>query len=276
MTKAANQRPVIVAVFGSSTNVPTEILGLATCTGSKIAAQGFVVLTGGTMEEEPAQAVKDAALKGATPDSDWIGVLQDGNCRDSNHDGNCADFKPDDKGRIIYTDMGHQRNFLEALLCDAAVVFAGKEGTISEAVSTLCLGRPVLLCANGWTEDRLATHQLLEIQRALYRLFETQELTEKQKGDLVQATIHRLERGNQNGPLKDRITATVKPERIQLSEHSGLVPVTDPEPCQTIADWLTDLDTFPRTGEFPDLGGKYAQIKMKYDEWLLHLSPPTQ
>jgi predicted Rossmann-fold nucleotide-binding protein len=61
--------------------------------------------------------------------------------------------------------MGHQRNFLEALLCDAAVVFEGKEGTISEAVGTLCLGKPVLLWANGWTEDRPATYQLLKIQK---------------------------------------------------------------------------------------------------------------
>jgi uncharacterized protein (TIGR00725 family) len=267
---------MIVAVFGSSREVPDEILALAHCVGSKIAAQGFVVLTGGTMDKEPPKAVKDAALNGATPDCDWIGVLQDGSCRDSSHEGNCADFRPYGKGRVVYSDMGHQRNFLEALLCDAAVVFAGKEGTISEAVSTLCLGKPVLLCANSRTEDCPATNQLLEIQEALYQLFETQDLTEKQKCDLAKATIHRLEKGGDNGPLKGRITETVKPQRIQLPERSRLVPITDPEPCHTITGWLTEREIFPRTGEFPDLGGRYSQIKAEYDEWLNHLSRSTQ
>jgi predicted Rossmann-fold nucleotide-binding protein len=272
-----NQRPAIVAVFGPSRKVPKPVLDLARCVGSKIAAQGFVVLTGGTMkEQEHPRAVKNAALKGAEPDGDWIGVLQDGNCPDSRHDGSCADLKPDGKGRIIYSDMGHQRNILEALLCDAGVVLAGAEGTISEAVSTLCLGKPVLFCGSTHTEDRPAANPLFNIQKALYQLFETQDLTERQKSDLVKVTVHRLRRGNENGVMKDRIAQTVKAEKIQLPERSCLVPATDPEPCQAIAGWLTELETLPLTGEFPDLGGKYSQMKVNYDEWLNGLSRPAQ
>jgi uncharacterized protein (TIGR00725 family) len=272
-----NQRPAIVAVFGSSRKVPKPVLDLALCVGSKIAAQGFVVLTGGTMkEQEHPKAVKNAALKGAAPDGDWIGVLQDGNRPGCRHDGSCADLKPDGKGCVIYSDMGHQRNLLEALLCDAAVVLAGAEGTISEAVSTLCLGKPVLFCGSTDTEHRPAANPLFNIKKALYQLFETQDLTERQKSDLVNTTVHRLGQGNENGVMKDRIAQTVKVEKIQLPERSCLVPTTDPEPCQTIAGWLTELETLLLTGEFPDLGGKYSQMKVNYDKWLNELSRPAQ
>jgi predicted Rossmann-fold nucleotide-binding protein len=46
---------------------------------------------------------------------------------------------------VVHPAMGEQRNFFEALLCDAAVVLPGGSGAISEAVSMLCLGKPVLL-----------------------------------------------------------------------------------------------------------------------------------
>ena len=167
-----NQRPVIVAVFGGSKNVPQEILTLAACVGGEIAAQGFVILAGGTMKaQRPPETVKDAALKGAAPDGDWIGVLKKGRTPDLKPDGHCPDFKSDGKGGIVYSDMGHQRNLLE-------------------------LGKPVLLAGSTWTEDCSASNWLLiNAQNALYQLFNTRNLAEDQKSSLVETTLGRLRRG---------------------------------------------------------------------------------
>jgi uncharacterized protein (TIGR00725 family) len=274
-----NQRPVIVAVFGGSEDVLQEVLTLAACAGSEIAAQGFVILTGGTMKaQKPPETVKDAALKGAAPDGDWIGVLKKGGTPDLKPDGYCPDFKSEGKGGVVYSDMGHQRNLLEAWLCDAAIVLKGAEGTISEAVSALCLGKPVLLAGSTWTDDYSASNRLLiNAQKALYQLFNTRNLAEDQKSSLVETALGRLKEGNEEGVMRHLITSTIQPGKVQFRERSFLTPETGPEEaCQAIAGWLTELRALPRTGEFPHLGGKYDGVKKKYDEWLRQLSRPAK
>jgi uncharacterized protein (TIGR00725 family) len=274
-----NRRPVIVAVFGGSKNVPQEILTLAACVGSEIAAQGFVILTGGTMKaQKPPKTVKDAALKGAARDGYWIGVLKNGRIPDLKPDGYCPDFKSEGKGGVVYSDMGHQRNLLEAWLCDAAIVLKGAEGTISEAVSALCLGKPVLLAGSTWTEDCSASNRLvINAQNALYQLFNTGNLAEDQKSSLVEITLGRLKEGNEDGVMKHLITSTVQSDKVQFREHSCFAPKTGPEEAfQAIAGWLTELQALPRTGEFPHLGGKCDGVKENYDEWLRQLSRPAK
>jgi hypothetical protein len=275
----ANQRPAIVAVFGGSENVSQEVLTLAACVGSEIAAQGFVILTGGTIKaQKPPETVKDAALKGTVPDGDWIGVLKKGRAPDLKPDGYRPDFKSDGKGGVVYSDMGHQRNLLEAWLCDAAIVLKGAEGTISEAVSALCLGKPVLLAGSTRTEDCSASNRLLiNAQNALYQLFNARNLAEDQKSSLVEITLGRLKEGNEDGVMKHLITSTVQSGKVQFREHSFFAPETGPEEaCQAIAGWLAELQALPRTGEFPHLGGKYDEVKENYDEWLRQLSRPAK
>jgi uncharacterized protein (TIGR00725 family) len=272
-------RPVIVAVFGSSKDVPQEVMTLAKCVGSKIADQGFVVLTGGTMKaQKDPKTVKDAALKGAAPDGHWIGVLKKGKFPDRESGDNSPDFRSEDKGGVVCSDMGHQRNLLEAWLCDAAIVLKGTEGTISEAVSTLCLGKPVLLAGITWQEGGSAPNRpVTNVQNALYQLFSTRNLAEDQKSSLVETALGRLREGNENGPMRHLITATVQSGKVQFPERGCFVQAASPEEaCKTIASWLTELQALPRTGEFPSLGARYDQVKANYDEWLMQLSRPVQ
>jgi hypothetical protein len=205
-------------------------------------------------------------------------VLKGGEIPDPKPDSCCPDFKSEGKGGVVYSDMGHQRNLLEAWLCDAAIVLKGAEGTISEAVSALCLGKPVLLAGSTWAEDCSASNRLVaNAQDALYRLFNTRDLAEDQKSSLVGTTLVRLEEGNEDGPMKHLIASTFQSDKIQFREHSYLTPKTGlEEACQIIAGWLTELQELPRTGEFPHLGGKYDGVKEKYDEWLRQLSRPAK
>ena len=283
----------VIAVFGSSKNVPPEVLSLAKCAGYEAATQCFIVLTGGTMkakdprkQQEHEKKVKNAALKGVKeapverpPSGYWIGVLQEGSRPSPMSDGNCADFKYDpseDKGGIIYSDMGDQRNFLEACLCDAAIVLEGAAGTISEAVSTLCLGKPVLLCWRTPTQDRSATPQrseeqkaIFNAQKALHQLFETRRLREDQESDLVKVTRDRLKGEHENRMMKSLIKENVRLGRVRFPEHGRLISTTGPEACRDIAGWLAELASLSPTGDFPDdLGGNYGKVKEDYDNWL--------
>jgi predicted Rossmann-fold nucleotide-binding protein len=293
----ADRRPRIIAVFGSSKRVPAEVLSVARYVGCEAADHGFIVLTGGTMEAQEhlkeqehlkkvknvaLKGVEDAVSKGSASDGNWIGVLQEGNCPGSRRDGNCAYFRPEGKGGVVYSDMGNQRNFLEACLCDAAIVLGGAEGTISEAVSTLCLGKPVLLCGSTPAGDRPATYQLSEeqkalfnAQRALYQLFETQSLTGDQESDLLKVTLNRLKEKYENRTMWSRIQQNVRPGKVRFPERGRLVPATGPEAYQDIAGWLAELTNLSRTGDFPDdLGGKYGEAKAAYDKWLNSLLRP--
>ena len=57
-------------------------------------------------------------------------------------------------GFQIEVNLGHKRNYLEAVMCDAAVVLRGEKGTASELASALSLGRPVVIvgtvCGDTW------------------------------------------------------------------------------------------------------------------------------
>ena len=94
--------------------------------------------------------MKDRALVG--PDEKkrpWIGIAQE---RDTLPN-------PASKwGFVFKTPLGHKRNYLEAVLCDAAIAFPGATGTWSEVVAMLCLRKPVLLVGDDWADDNLWTN----------------------------------------------------------------------------------------------------------------------
>ena len=258
----ADSRPMIIAVFGGSfgdsAEVPQAVLDLARCAGSTIAAKGLIILTGGRLKKrERLDAVKDAALLGAEPDGHWIGVLKEGRS---------PAFERDDKGGVIFSHMGHQRNFLEARLCDAAVVLMGGEGTISEAVSTICLGKPVLLAGASWIERWPALDQLFK-KRALAPSLET---------ELFTITRAELRVDKPNGPMKKLIEEALQPGSSRLHERSRLVAVGDVQACPAIADWLAEIRGLPRKGEFPPLSKQYDRVRTDYRNWIetLVLPPP--
>lgn len=148
----------IAAIFGPTyrkakggkqeRKVPKSILDCARDLGAKIAAHN-IVLTGG---EGPGEcSVKDVAIAGAGS-GPWIGVIQRGGLETECHNvGN---------GIVVPTELKHKRNFLEALMCDAAVAFMLPDGpgTRSEVACALALRRPVALVGKGWRALDLAGH----------------------------------------------------------------------------------------------------------------------
>jgi uncharacterized protein (TIGR00725 family) len=249
-------RPTIVALFGGN-RVPDEVLDAARWIGGQIAAHGFIVMTGG--EGKTLERVKEVAIDGAGPDGPWIGVL--------NNSGGTAGVRAVGRGLVVSPQMADQRNFLEGSLCDAAVVLPGEEGTVSEAVSSLCLGKPVLLVGATWKE-RVRSGGFPKGCPKLYQLFTTRELTDDQKSTLVKAALDKLE--PDCGPMGDRIRESVVPEKLRVSEHSDFVHTTAPAGYGDIARWLAGLRSVPQTGRFPDLGADERQRQMKpgYISWL--------
>jgi predicted Rossmann-fold nucleotide-binding protein len=131
----------IVAVFGGT--VPDAILALAEELGREIARRGEILLTGGTGPgaADP-QTVKNRAIEG-TKSSPWIGID-----RKAPWNG----FSKPPWGFQIESPLGHRRNYLEAWMCDAAIVLKGDTGTKSELGSALALRRRVVLVGESWRD----------------------------------------------------------------------------------------------------------------------------
>lgn len=143
----AAQRNLIIAVFGST---ETGTCPVAAKMGAAIATAGHILLTGGT--GTTGKQVKNQAISGAAATqvpalpARWIGVD-----RDTERVGHYAGAG----GFVVETDLGHKRNCLEACLCDGAVALEGKEGTASEAVACLALGKPVAFVGSAWKAFKL-------------------------------------------------------------------------------------------------------------------------
>jgi predicted Rossmann-fold nucleotide-binding protein len=136
-----DQELPMVAVFGSNHPNPGE-LPAARLLGAAVNLSDAVLLTGGDLIER--ETVKDAAIWAAqgsgTPASParWVGV------------GNRSRAQPAQKkgprSLVVTPGWSDRRNFVEACLCDAAIAIGGSsEGTASEALFCLYLGRPVVM-----------------------------------------------------------------------------------------------------------------------------------
>src|SRR4051794_2177249 len=145
--------PPVIAVFGGTDN--TRVEAFARKLGQAMAARNQILLTGGT---GPAPgSVKGSAIQGAVDrSSPWVGVER----RPGQAE---ARPQPDTRGLVIFVDLGHKRNYLEACMCDAAIGLKGEKGTQSEVASALSLHRPVAFVGNDWMRfgdldaDRAAT-----------------------------------------------------------------------------------------------------------------------
>lgn len=254
MTGAQEPRK-IVAVFGGN-SVSKGVIPLARWTGGEIANCGFIILSGSEgpnskKKWKPDEQVKDVAIDGGGTNGRWIGVL-------NNKDGKpavvCAD-----RSILVSPQMANQRNFLEAKLSDASIVFEGGTGTASEAVSMLCLGKPVLLVEGKSSK-----------MSSLYQLFEEKKLPAQNAAELVDRTRRKL--GLDGGPMKDEIEQWVVATNLSsLPACSGFVPTTSPDRQQAIHTWLEGLQQLAHTGEFPNLeqyAEQYGDLKRCYDRCL--------
>lgn len=136
-------RPV-VAIYGSNTPGAGD-LSAARELALAIRRRRAVLLTGGDIGEP--DTVKGAAIQAVVDDATpkdpacWIGVA---NKRRAG--------KPRWRGPasvVVTPGWGHRRNFVEAVMCDAAFALGGSsEGTASEVLFCVSLGRPVVLAGD--------------------------------------------------------------------------------------------------------------------------------
>ena len=237
-TSNERSRPTVVAVFGGNTVGPA-VLETAAAVGGLIAARGAIVLTGG--DGRGRGEVKEDALAGARTRGRWIGVV--------NSLGDVPTYDADERSFVLHPRIGHQRNFLGAAMCDAAVVLEGGDGTISELVSTLCLGKPVLLVGESW---RTAWP-------AVWALFHGGDADRRA---LVEVTRRRL--GSGRGPLAHAVQDVVTEERLAVTpacRHADLV-----DAVTTADDWLDSLVGVPSTGALPATD-YLDSVRAAYDDW---------
>lgn len=97
--------------------------------------------------------------------------------------------------------MVHEQNFLEATLCDAAIVLEGEKGTISTAISVISLGKPVLLAGIAWAKEC----------PVLLRLFEVPDIADYEENILFEKARERLDKKTDKGPMRDLIEQAIEP-----------------------------------------------------------------
>lgn len=219
------RRTPVVAVFGSTTRGTIEP---AARVGRAVAEDGCVLLTGGGRQPEE-QSVKEQAMQG---------------CRDAGKAGVRAarvgvlgvestevDIDVDGWQVIVEPDLGHDRNYVNAAMCDVAIAFPGGEGTDSEVVFALALGRPVVLMGSAW-DERFPPGETVEARRALIRSARKRVKGKKDRAidDLVRAAYDALPEA-----------AKLRVKRLPLKHDAGGVVA--------LAKDLVDLDHLP--GDIP-------------------------
>jgi hypothetical protein len=157
---------------------------------------------------------------------------------------------------VLRPEIGDQRNLLNAWLCDAAVVFDGGLGTVSECVSALCLGRPVLLVGETWRDEE---HQHAYVD--LPALFGNDPVRVGQRDDLAAGARAKL--GDEVGAMAHHVRTHVTADRLVASDlcrHVGMRGV-----IPTLGGWLADV-TADRRGSFPGVGG-FEDLERAYHDW---------
>jgi SLOG-like protein len=225
----------IVAIFGG--NDPGAV-ALASRLGAEVATREQIVLTGGSAPGS--KSVKEAALAGAGQ-SAWIGVERAETIGATATDDCC----------VVHTTLGHKRNFLEACLCDSAIVLEGGAGTISELLFSLALSRPVAIVGDNWTvQGALGDPTQCDvidtmIERAFKRVGKDSsgmpDFDEQFNERVIRVGLHAL-------PEYKHFSSSTAPERI--------------------VGWLLDvLKAAGKRGNFPNIE-RYRQVKLEYDRWL--------
>jgi predicted Rossmann-fold nucleotide-binding protein len=136
----------VIAVFGGAKDEATR--EVAEEAGCEIGQRNAILLTGG---DDP--AVKDlkgrvlfgahVRARGGGATAPWIGVVRTVKALDPK-------FGADGLSLVLTPGGDHLRNYAEAEFCDAAIAFRGEEGTSSEVLFCLALGKPVILVGEPW------------------------------------------------------------------------------------------------------------------------------
>ncbi len=223
---------------------------LARAFGVAIVNLGHIVLSGGT--DEGAGTVRESAIAGAIAGADpsrWIGVNQKGPI--AGH--------PDGDGFVIDTDLGHKRNYLEAHLCDAAIGLAGGNGTKSEVLFALSLGRPVALVGDGWKDD--GWNLQADREAAVETLMRAASKRVGWGAPDIVVLNDRLNETRVRADALARIRDTGGPNFFPPDVKGGLV--------DSVLAWVLEaISSEPgRAGSFPDMEG-YEKVKETYDKWL--------
>ena len=117
----------IVAVIGESETTP-EIWEIAREVGRRVAAKGWILVTGGL------SGVMEAASRGANEAGGAVvGILPQGTTESANKFVTVP----------IATNMGHARNVIIAHTADMLIAVGGSMGTLSEIAIARKLGKPV-------------------------------------------------------------------------------------------------------------------------------------
>lgn len=136
-------RKIIVGVMGPGDNATTADLDNAHELGKRIAAEGWVLLTGGRNA-----GVMDAASKGAKAAAGLtIGILG----------GNDTSAVSDAVDIAIVTDMGNGRNNINVLSSDVVIACGMGAGTASEAALALKNGKKVVLLTDNQESQQFFT-----------------------------------------------------------------------------------------------------------------------
>jgi hypothetical protein len=186
--------------------------------------------------------VKQDAIAGARPSGRWVGVV--------NGVGRAATYDADETSFVLRPGIGHRRNFLEAAMCDAAIVLEGGDGTVSELVSTLCLGKPVLLVGETWRRGRPDVRGLFDGADADRR-------------SLVEVTRRRLDAAT--GPMAQQVREVVVEERLVVTPACRYAELA--EGAATATAWLEAVVGAPRTGALPAIN-YFDDVRAPYDDWL--------
>jgi hypothetical protein len=227
----------IIAVFGGTRPPPPpEVLACAEQLGRAITAARHVLLSGGTGPDN--SSVKGRAIKGAGSKR-WVGVEQSDPVRVEPKN----PVEPKNGGLVIWTGLGHKRNYLEA-----SMVGGRGGGTVSEVTSALSLGRPVAFVGNWRAEVNLDASDLSTVLE-----------------DIVDRTRERF--GNPTGTdgidarlAKDALLKALNPLR-----HYRYFELCEAE---AVVKWIESVVPGPGsfTGEFRIAG--LEKVVPDYERWL--------
>jgi uncharacterized protein (TIGR00725 family) len=226
---------LIIAVFGGT---DPDAINKARALGAIIAQRSHILLTGGT---RPSTArVSESAIDGVRS-SAWVGVARS----------NKIVTEPWNSGLVIYTDLGHKRNYLEAHLCDAAIGLSGGDGTVSEVTFSLALQRPVVLVGDDWKKSGC----LDDASRPAVLM------------SMVNRAFNRVGRESSGRPDLDALLneSAISAALAHLPPYMYLA---SSEPVEDAVDWIENVfKTRAKSGHFPTLKG-YESLAAEYEEWL--------
>jgi hypothetical protein len=151
----------VIAVFGGAKDDPT--LDTAEQIGYEIGLSHAILLTGG--DDPRARDLKGRVLAGACRArkggamAPWIGVVREKPIPDPETGVDREQprrdprFVDDGLGLVLKPGGNHRRNYAEAEFCDAAIAFKGEDGTSSEVLFCLALGKPLVLVGDSWASQ---------------------------------------------------------------------------------------------------------------------------